>query len=134
MKVMGLDNRQYPWTLAGYTVSKDDIRPRSSYHLRCRQILNSIFPTLPICEEVLLPGSGRLRLDFYLPRNGIAIEVNGIQHYKQVGKFHANKSAFIDGQRRDADKRRWCQINNVRLVELKFDGTDEEWSEQIKNG
>lgn len=133
-KISGIDGREHVWNLTGYIVKENDIRPRSAYHLRCRNILRKMFPVCPICEEVTLPGSGNLKLDFYLPDFRLAVEVQGEQHYKQVGKFHANKQDFIAGRRRDADKRRWCELNNVRLVELRFDETDEQWASQITNG
>lgn len=133
-KVVGFDGRSYPWTVTGYMVKNNDIRPRSSYHLRCRKLLQELYATSPICEEVWLPGSGNLSLDFYLPHQRLAIEVQGEQHYKIVGRFHANKKAFLAGLKRDADKRRWCELNNIRLVELEYNRTDQEWARKITDG
>ncbi len=133
-KVVGFDGREYPWTLVGYIIKENDRRPRSSYHLRCRAVLRKMFTASPICEEVALPGSGSLRLDFYLPDQRLGIEVQGEQHFQPVGKFHEDKKAFLQGQRRDEDKRRWCELNNVRLVELRYDADDAEWQTQIFNG
>lgn len=133
MKVIGLDNREYAWTVSRYTITHDDIRPRSSYHIRCRNMLKDMYPTSPICEEIPLPGSDNLRLDFFLPRQRIGIEVQGEQHYKMVGKFHASKQAFLDGVKRDSRKRQWCERNNIRLIALRYNHTDEQWSSQIED-
>lgn len=130
-KVIGLDGREYTWSLIGHTINNNDIRPRSSYHLRCRKLLQDLYPTSPICEEIKLPGTRNLSLDFYLPHQRVAIEVQGEQHYKIVGKFHKDKRSFLAGIKRDADKQRWCKINNIRLVTLRYDDGDPQWTTQI---
>lgn len=132
-KVKGLDGRDYSWNLAGYSVAENDTRPRSSYHLRARNVLKRIFPASLICEEVFLPGTRNQKLDFYLPQQRIGIEVNGEQHYKMVSRFHENKKAFLEGQKLDLEKARWCELNNVRLVALSYADPDAKWVEQIVN-
>jgi len=130
-KVVGFDNRAYVWNLSGNLVNAGDIRPKSSYHLQCRALLKEMFPTSPVCEEVFLPGSGNLRLDFYLPHQRMAIEVHGEQHYKLKSMFHSNKAAFLSAKKRDVDKIKWCENNNIRLVALKYSDSIDEWKRQI---
>ena len=61
-----------------------------------------------------------MRLDFYLPKYNIAIECQGIQHFKPVdfikrGKKWANDQ-FTISQERDKKKLKLCQENGVKLV------------------
>lgn len=60
----------------------------------------------------------RLELDFYIEELGVAIEVQGIQHYKYTPFFHANYEAFLDQQMRDKAKKTACIQNEVTLYEL----------------
>lgn len=133
MKITGLDNRQYSWPPSGHEVNFDDIRPRSELHIRCRNILRSLYPTQPILEEVPLPGS-KLSFDFFLPWRKVAIECQGEQHYKYNQHFHRNRMEFARAKNRDKRKKDWCLENNIRLVELPFNENDEEWKEKIIEG
>ena len=54
---------------------------------------------------------GLLRFDFYVmggPSKFCIIEVNGMQHYKQVGKFHRSRAEFVAAQERDRRKISYC--------------------------
>ena len=130
MKVKGLDGREYNWNVANYDVSKDDKRRRSDLHLRCRDILNQVFVLDTVCEEVPLPGT-KLTFDFYLPQRQVAIECQGEQHYKYIPHFHGSRMGFLNSRRRDMDKRDWCDINGISLIELPFSETDDEWRKRI---
>lgn len=134
MKVIGLDDREYVWNFHDRIVYDDDIRKRSELHMRCRNILSELYPLYKICEEVPLPGSGRLTIDFYIPDRRIAVECQGRQHYEFIPHFHGTRMGFVKAKKNDVNKRDWCQKNNIRLVELKYDGTDEQWRERIKCG
>lgn len=54
-------------------------------------------------------------LDFYLPDYNIAIECQGLQHFKSIEYFGGEKD-FVDRQRRDKDKLNECNGNNVKLL------------------
>jgi len=132
MKVKDLNGRTYTWPPNGYQIARDDIRPRSEYHLRCRSLLHSLYPTQPILEEVPLP-SEQLFIDFYLPNRKIAVEVHGEQHYQYVQHFHKNPIGFAQAKARDERKRQWCIINNIVLIELPYMENDDEWRNRIEN-
>lgn len=134
MKVRGFDGREYPWPPKGHAVDFDDKRKRSEFHLKARDLLRSMYPTDRILEEVPLPGSNRLSADFYLPWRNIVVEVHGRQHYEYVPFFHGNKMAFIEGRQRDLKKIEWCNQNNIGVVELPYNETDEQWRERIQRG
>ncbi len=129
-KVMGLDGKNYDFRLHGYSKQLDD---KSSLHLKARQILKELYPFTSILEEVLLPGTKQLRVDFYVPSHALMVEVNGEQHYEYNKFFHGkdNEFNFTLSKRRDLKKEEWCEINNIRLVILSYDNCDS-WREQIK--
>ena len=129
MKVIGLDGKTYNWIYAGNTCEEE--LNRSSLHIRARKLIKSMFPLDRIMEEVHLPGSYGLRLDFFLPTRMIAIEVHGEQHYKFNPFFYTTKMDFIKAKKRDANKVEWCQINNIRIAELPYDKGDLEWQKKI---
>jgi hypothetical protein len=132
MKVIDFNNNQYIWPPRGHEVSFDDTRPRSSLHIRCRELLRQMYPTQSILEEVPIP-SLNLFCDFYLPLRKVMIECHGEQHFKFTPHFHGNKIGFIKSQQRDKMKSEWCKINNIKLVELSFDENDEEWRKAIED-
>ncbi len=140
MKVTGINGREYAWNLTSYTVDANDKRKRSKYHIRARNILKQIFHSYRILEEVKLPGSteshrkGVLYLDFYIPQIMLAVEVHGQQHYEYTPFFHKNKAEFALAQSKDDDKLKWCELNKIDIVVLKYSDTDEQWRDQIENG
>lgn len=125
MKVTGLDGKIYTLNLYKHEGAKDYERQTSDLHDKAREIIKLVHPLDIIYEEVTLPGSNGLRADFFVPTADRIIEVHGRQHYERVSKFHANVSNFLKGKMRDRDKKRWCEINKIELVELPHDRIDE---------
>lgn len=79
-------------------------------------------------EEYEFPGlkstNGRpLRFDFaILDDDGnidFLIEYQGKQHYQPVSKFGGTR-AFYQQQYNDNQKRRFCALNNLKLVEIPY--------------
>ncbi len=62
---------------------------------------------------------GNLRFDFYIPKQKIAIEFDGIQHYKTVGYFGGN-DGFIETQKRDKLKDVYCKEKNIKLIRIPY--------------
>lgn len=58
---------------------------------------------------------GFLSLDFYLPQYNIAIECQGIQHFKSI-EFFGGHNGFLQNKIRDERKRRLCEENGIRLL------------------
>jgi hypothetical protein len=137
MKYRGFDGRDYSISVADYTVYEDSTRAKSDLHLRARCLLKSIFPCDRILEEVTLPGSKTknssvLYADFLIPSRSLIVEVQGEQHYKFIPFFHGNATGFKNARARDNDKREWCQLNGLFLVELPFNLQDDEWRKKIE--
>ena len=58
---------------------------------------------------------GLQSLDFYLPESHIAIECQGVQHYRPVHFFGGN-AEFELTQQRDTKKKQLCESNEVKLI------------------
>lgn len=71
-----------------------------------------------VFEEFPIPGT-KMSFDFYNSNKNIAIEVQGGQHLKYTPFFHGkSKSTFLSQIRRDNDKQKFCELNNIKLVEI----------------
>jgi very-short-patch-repair endonuclease len=138
LKATGFSGREYTWNLNKYDVYDNDKKKRSKYHLRARKLLKEIYHSYRILEEVKLPGSTAshrrsvLYLDFFIPNLRLGIEVHGQQHYEYSPFFHKNKAAFLKAQSRDEDKLKWCELNDIELVVLKYSDNEDDWRNTIK--
>ena len=128
-KVKDLDGNEHKWSMIGYTVGFDETKPRSKLHLSARELIKSLFPASPILEEVLIPitKKSKLYLDFYLKIEGIAVEVQGEQHFNWVPHFHKSKFEFYHQQRNDKLKADWCDLNGIDLITLPYNEDIDEW-------
>lgn len=138
MKIKGLNNRDYKLQLHKYIVDKNDPRPRSKFHLSARGLLNDIYGSHWILEEVKLPGSrnkalkSTLFLDFFVPHIKLAVEVHGKQHYEYSAFFHKSIAGFKESIKRDNLKQDWCELNEISLIVFKYSDDVETWREQIE--
>ena len=64
-----------------------------------------------------------LKFDFYNANKKIAVEIHGAQHTKYVPFFHGSRSGFVRQIRRDQQKLDFCNLNDIKLVEI-FDPTE----------
>lgn len=133
MKVNGFDGRIYNLQLNKKTRGKC-----SDLHKRARFLIKEIFPLELVFEEITLPGSkthsnSLLYLDFLLPSKAIGIEVQGQQHIEYTPFFHGNKQSFGKSQNRDNVKEEWCELNNIILIQLPYNESNEEWKLRIVN-
>lgn len=129
MKVKDFAGNLYNWPPSKHVPNVDDLRPRSELHIKCRELLKELYPSRPPLEEVPIPGT-RLFLDFVLPHRNICIEVQGQQHYNALFFFNS-KADFEKSKQRDRQKKDWCLLNNLLLIELKYDESEEEWKNKI---
>ena len=60
-----------------------------------------------------------LRFDFYIPKQKIAIEFDGKQHYEPVDCFGGD-DAFIETQKRDKLKDVYCKEKNIKLIRIPY--------------
>jgi hypothetical protein len=132
MNVINLDGDSVSWGLTGY-VAKGKIHNKSSYHLQARGLLSVLHPTLQILEEVTVPiRKGQTAyLDFYLPLLKWCVEVHGEQHYKFIPYYHGNIMGFLKSQKKDKEKKEWCEINNIKYIELPYSENIEQWTNKL---
>lgn len=105
-----------------------DVRP-SSYPLKgiSKSKLQSIvgsflqenYPRECILEEFTVPGT-KSTVDFFLPKIGIAVEIDGRQHNQFTSHFHGNKleNKFAKQKIRDTIKEYWCELNGFKLIRI----------------
>lgn len=67
----------------------------------------------------------QLPFDFFIPHLNICIEFQGIQHYDAYHRM-GGESAFKKLQINDQIKRNFCNLNNITLLEIKYDESIEE--------
>ena len=130
MKFLGLDNRLYSVSLGEYAFDEHK-QGKSSLHERAANLLRSLYPLDPLFEELVLPGTGGLRLDLFLSRRMVGVECQGIQHYEFNNYFFKDKLDFGRAQLRDRRKNEWCQLNRVTLIHLPYNESDEQWRNRI---
>lgn len=65
-----------------------------------------------------------LRVDFFLPKENLIIEYNGIQHYEEVKYFHKKDNSFEKQKNRDRKLKKWCKDNGVKLLTIKYTEKD----------
>ena len=134
MKIIGLDDKEYTWIPSNNLVNTEK---RSGPHSRAKVLLKELYPNDRILEELILPGTktsnrkSTLKADFFIPIRSLIIEVHGIQHSEFNNFFFQNKMEFYKAQARDRDKKLWCKINQLELVEL-FDGESiDDWRNKL---
>lgn len=106
-------------------------RPHSESkgELECRRVLEAIynkpFPKIrpnmlrnPVTSSDM--NDNNLELDCYNDELKLAVEYNGIQHYKYIPFFHKNKEAFQNQKYRDHMKRELCKKNGITLIEVPY--------------
>jgi len=90
---------------------------RSKIQFNAKQFLKQYWSKHIVFEEFPVAGT-KLSLDFYNANKKIAIEVQGKQHTKYVPFFHGkNKINYLNQLKRDQDKLKSCEINDIQLVE-----------------
>lgn len=63
--------------------------------------------------------SGVAYIDFYIPKYNLFIEYNGMQHYKPM-HFSGGQLKFEIQQKRDEFVRNYCKLNNIKLLEVPY--------------
>lgn len=112
------------WQVAQYHLSGNGcpVCKQSKLEKDVSSILNKLKVNYEIQYKPLFlkKGKGQQALDFYLPDYNIAIECQGVQHYKPIdfagkGKEWANQ-AFQNCKKRDDIKLKKCLAYNIRMI------------------
>lgn len=111
MKYLALNGRTFT-----YKVNKKVAKSRSKIQGSCKEILRQKYPHDIILEEFYVPDG--FYLDFLIPAQKLAIEVQGRQHDEYVKFFHKTRTDFNNAQTRDGQKQEWCQLNKISLYRV----------------
>lgn len=80
------------------------------------------------------PYTGKsLELDCYNVEYGVALEYNGIQHYKFPNPFHKTEEEFIMQKQRDIAKKYICESKGILLIEVPYYIPSENLKKYIEN-
>ena len=91
---------------------------RSKRQFSVKEFLKKYWEKQIVFEELPVAGT-KMTIDFYNATKKIAIEVQGAQHTKYVPYFHnGQKVNFLHQLRRDKQKREFCEINEISLIEI----------------
>jgi hypothetical protein len=91
---------------------------RSKIQFKTKQFLKKHWSNYIVFEEFPVAGT-KLSLDFYNANKKIAIEVQGKQHTRYVPFFHGkNKINYLNQLRRDQEKLKFCELNDINLIEI----------------
>jgi hypothetical protein len=107
-------------------IQRKKLPKESKGEAECRRVLEKIFnrpfkSTRPnFLRNPVTGGNYNLELDCYNDLLKLAVEYNGVQHYKYNSYFHKNKEAFRNQCYRDELKRRMCKDNRVNLIEVPY--------------
>lgn len=134
MKVKTLDDEVISWVIKGSVhIPPDLTRPRSNLHIRARNVIKNAYPTLLVVEEASVPirRSSYQFFDFYITTVKICVEVHGQQHYKFNTLYHKSAQDFLNQKKLDANKKEWCEINNIKYVVFPFNEDDDQWMSRL---
>ena len=98
---------------------KNQENARSSGQYNLGMVIQEIYGSQALLlEEFPVPGE-RLFLDFLLLHYKLAFEYHGSQHDVFNAHFHYNREGFERSKSRDDRKLRWCELNNITLIEVR---------------
>lgn len=69
--------------------------------------------------------------DFYLPNYNLVIEYHGVQHFHHTPFFCKNFFTFLDGVKRDYEKMKFLEKNNIRYFEIHYNHNIEEKCKEL---
>lgn len=90
----------------------------SSLERQFRDLIYPYWRNYIVLFQLTVPGS-LLKLDFLNCNKRLAIEIDGPQHDKFNKFFHNNsRITWANHMKRDLDKYKWCEENNIKVIQL----------------
>lgn len=106
-------------------------KSRSKFQREVKKYIYKYWRYDAVYEEFKVAGT-QLSLDFYNHTQKIAIEVQGAQHLQFVKHFHKTRANFVRQIRRDDKKMDFCDINDIKLLQIyPDDKLSEEFFEKL---
>ncbi len=131
MKVKDLDGNIYDLKISK---KKSKTREKSKLFVEAREVVKTVFPRMSMVEEVAvkIKKGLTLYLDLYIPMLSVVVEIHGRQHYEFTPHFHGHQHRFGRCRLNDDLKKEWCEINEIRYVELAYNESADEWAEKLR--
>lgn len=92
--------------------------------------LQKAFAPLKVLAEASPPFLGGLRYDIYIPELRLAIEYQGVQHFKPVERF-GGEEGLRAIKERDAQKARLSALNGITIEYIRYDENIQQRCQEI---
>ncbi len=102
-----VDNRRISW----------DGESKSKFQKGAKFYLHPLWFHHVVYEEFPVYGT-RYTLDFFNANKKIALEIQGSQHTKFTPYFQKSQFDYLKQLKIDECKRRFCEINRIKLIEI----------------
>ena len=102
----------------GFGESKGELECRRVLQHICKKSFNKARPDF--LRNEVTGNNFNLELDCFNPELKLAVEYNGIQHYKFTPYFHKSNEHFLNQKYRDFMKRTLCKNTGVTLIEVPY--------------
>ena len=97
---------------------------------RFYDLLKEVYPIYDVIYEYPI-GEIEQRIDLFIPTLGIAVEYNGVQHYKFSAFYHKDETDWNKGVMLDKKKKQFLQDRGVKLVVIPYN-TKIKTAEELK--
>jgi len=105
---------------------------KSKFQKRVKFLVRPLWMNNVVYEE--FPVYGTLyTIDFFNATKKIAVEVQGRQHTQFVKYFHGTAFNYLEQLKIDEVKRKFCELNGIKLVEIFEEESKELSFEFLKN-
>ena len=87
------------------------------------RIIKAIFPNNKVIHHYKANWLGRQEIDIFIPSLNLAIEYDGIQHFKPI-KAWGGEEGLKNNIKRDKIKEKKCKDNNITLIRFNYKEND----------
>lgn len=122
MKIKNIRGYEVKVNFAKYAV-KWDKPAASKIQTSVKQFFKKHWYSNFVVEEMRIPGS-LLRIDLYNITKSIIVETMGQQHNLYNRFMHGSRSGYLSSIKRDCQKIKWAEDNNIRVIEINYDEID----------
>lgn len=120
MLFLDLRGRPREMPVNKYRINWDPEREVSGPQGAVKKFLRPYWGHKLVLEEMRVPGSLK-RLDLFCPEDALIIEVDGSQHDLYNPFMHGSPAGYCAAIKRDLDKQRFADMNNLKLIRIKED-------------
>lgn len=100
---------------------------------KTKLILNELnIKNIQHCDKSYFDWLDKQHLDFYLPDYNVAIECQGIQHYKPI-KYFGGEEKFKLTKHLDKEKRKKLEKHNIKLVYINYNFNSDKIKSILEN-